>query len=108
MARRPPEAAERSLRVTVSLLRRALEPDLERGSDSRYVLQRQPGYLFDRGAGCKVDAWEFERHQRKAKATQEQERLEEAIEEGPKRGADPRACPHGGVTRRPVFGGTGA
>ncbi len=76
-----PKAAERSLRVTVSLLRRALEPDLERGSDSRYVLQRQPGYLFDRGAGCKVDAWEFEEHQRKAKAAREQERLEEAIEE---------------------------
>lgn len=77
----PPKAAERSLRVTVSLLRRALEPDLERGSDSRYVLQRQPGYLFDRGARCKVDAWEFEEHQRRAKAAREQERLEEAIEE---------------------------
>lgn len=77
----PPQAAERSLRVTVSLLRRALEPDLERGSDSHYILQRQPGYLFDRGAGCEVDAWEFEKHWRKAKAAREQERLEAAIEE---------------------------
>lgn len=76
-----PEAAERSLRVTVSLLRRALEPDLERGSDSHYVPQRQPGYLFDREAGCKVDAWEFDEHQRKAKAARERERLEDAIEE---------------------------
>lgn len=77
----PPEAGGRSLRVTVSLLRRALEPDLERGSDSRYVLQRQPGYLFDREAECEVDAWEFEEHRRKAKAAREQEKLEEVIEE---------------------------
>ncbi len=76
-----PGAAERSLRVTVSLLRRALEPDLERGSDSRYILRRPPGYLFDRGVDCEVDAWELEKRQQRAKAAQEQERLEEAIEE---------------------------
>ena len=51
-----PQAAERSLRVTVSLLRKALEPDLGRGSDSRYILQRRPVYSFDRRAGCWVDA----------------------------------------------------
>jgi LuxR family maltose regulon positive regulatory protein len=42
-----PEAAQRSLWVTVSLLRRALEPDLERGSGSHYVLSRRPGYTFN-------------------------------------------------------------
>lgn len=77
----PPEAAERSLRVTVSLLRRVLQPNLERGSDSRYVLRRLPGYLFDHKADCEVDVWEFEEHQRKAKSARERERLEEAIEE---------------------------
>ena len=64
----PPEAAERSLRVTVSLLRKALEPDLERGSESRYVLRRRPGYLFERQADCRVDAWQFEHHRSKAEA----------------------------------------
>ncbi|MGF1473374.1 MAG: BTAD domain-containing putative transcriptional regulator, partial [Rubrobacteraceae bacterium] len=73
-----PEAAERSLRVTVSLLRRALEPDLGRGSDSRYVLQRKPGYAFDRRKDCWVDIWEFEERHSKAEAAQEAGKLDEA------------------------------
>ena len=77
----PPEAAERSLRVTVSLLRKALEPDLEHGSESRYVLHRRPGYLFERQADCRVDAWQFEHHRSKAEAAQREGRLEEAIGE---------------------------
>jgi predicted ATPase/DNA-binding SARP family transcriptional activator len=77
----PPAAAEKSLRVTVSLLRKALEPDLRRGSDSRYILSRRPGYLFDRQANCWVDAWEFEVHQRKADAAREAGELARAIEE---------------------------
>ena len=76
-----PEAAERSLRVTVSLLRRTLEPDLERGSDSRYILRRRPGYAFDRNVGCEVDAWEFEERRVKAEAAWEAERFDLAIEE---------------------------
>ena len=76
-----PEAAERSLRVTVSLLRRTLEPDLERGSDSRYILRRRPGYVFDRDVGCEVDAWEFEERRVKAEAAWEAERFDRAIEE---------------------------
>lgn len=76
-----PKAAERSLRVTVSLLRRVLEPDLERGSDSRYVLRRSPGYLFNCHAGCEVDAWEFEKYRQSARAAKEREELGAAIEE---------------------------
>ncbi len=76
-----PEAAERSLRVTVSLLRRILEPDLERGSESRYVRRQRPGYLFDREAGCEVDLWEFQERQAKGEAAQESGRIDEAIEE---------------------------
>src|SRR5918998_6645402 len=76
-----PESAERSLRVTVSLLRRALEPKLERGSDSRYILSKRPGYLFDRQADCWVDAWEFEEHRRRAETAQEAGELEKAIRE---------------------------
>lgn len=76
-----PKAAERSLRVTVSLLRRALEPDLRRGSDSRYVLQGRPGYSFDREAPCEVDAWEFDKHRHRAEAARQAEKLDEAIHE---------------------------
>jgi DNA-binding SARP family transcriptional activator len=76
-----PKAAERDLRVTVSRLRKALEPDLKRGSDSHYVLRRSPGYSFNPQANCQVDAWEFEKHQNKAETAQEEGRLEEAINE---------------------------
>jgi len=77
----PPTAAERSLWVTVSLLRRALEPGLSRGSDSRYVLQRRPGYAFNEHADCRVDAWEFEEHRKKAEAARETGELDEATDE---------------------------
>jgi DNA-binding SARP family transcriptional activator len=76
-----PEAGDRSLRATVSLLRRVLEPDLERGSDSRYVLRRPPGYMFDRQPDCEVDTWEFEERQEKAEVARGAGSLEEAINE---------------------------
>ena len=76
-----PKAAERSLRVTVSLLRRVLEPDLARGSDSRYVHQKRPGYSFDCEVDCKVDAWEFEKHRREADDARRVERIDDAIRE---------------------------
>jgi DNA-binding SARP family transcriptional activator len=74
-----PQAAERSLRVTVSLLRKALEPDLERGSYSRYILRRRPGYLFDRDSDCEVDTWKFEELKNQAEAAQAGGKLDEAI-----------------------------
>jgi DNA-binding SARP family transcriptional activator len=76
-----PEAASRRLRITVSQLRRTLEPDLERGSGSRYVLRQRPGYLFGRQADCEVDAWEFEKRQNKAGAALQAGELDEAIDE---------------------------
>lgn len=76
-----PEAAEKSLRVTVSILRRALEPDLGRGTDSRYVLQKQPGYTFDCQADCWVDAWEFEERCGTAEAARKAGDLDEALDE---------------------------
>lgn len=63
-----PRSAEHSLRTTIGLLRRALEPELERGSASGYVLSRRPGYSFDVRAECQVDAWEFDDHRKKAEA----------------------------------------
>jgi predicted ATPase/DNA-binding SARP family transcriptional activator len=76
-----PKSAEKSLRVTVSLLRRALEPELGRGTDSRYVLQRQPGYTFDCRADCWVDAWEFEERCRTAEAARKAGDLDKALDE---------------------------
>lgn len=77
----PAESAERSLRVTVSLLRRALEPELRRGSDSRYILSKRPGYLFDRGSSCDFEVWQFEEHQKRAEAAWKAGKLEETIGE---------------------------
>ncbi|MDQ3397651.1 MAG: winged helix-turn-helix domain-containing protein, partial [Deinococcota bacterium] len=72
------DASERSLRVTVSLLRRVLEPELARGTASRYIVQRRPGYAFNREADCWVDTWEFERLQIQANKAREVGKLEEA------------------------------
>ena len=74
-----PEAAEQSLRVTVSLLRKALEPGLERGSDSRYILLRRPGYVFDSDSECEVDAWKVEELEKRARAAQADGQLDDAI-----------------------------
>ncbi len=74
-----PEAAEQSLRVTVSLLRKALEPCLQRGSDSRYILRRRPGYVFDRDSDCEVDAWKVEELENRAGAAQADGQLDDAI-----------------------------
>src|SRR5215212_7921916 len=73
--------ADRRLRITVSLLRRALEPDLGRGSGSRYVLSRRPGYSFDERADCEVDAWKFRERQQRAEAAQGAGELGDAIRE---------------------------
>jgi len=76
-----PRSAEHSLRTTIGLLRRALEPDLKRGSESRYVLGKRPGYAFDEQADCRVDAWDFEEHCKRAEAALQTENSDEAIEE---------------------------
>lgn len=76
-----PDSAEHRLRMTVSVLRRVLEPDLKRGSDSRYVLRKRPGYSFNEQADCRVDAWEFDVHRKKAEAALEAGGLEEAVAE---------------------------
>src|SRR5215203_5151714 len=76
-----PRSAEHSLRTTIGLLRRALEPTLKRGSESRYVLGKRPGYAFDVRADCRVDAWDFEEHRKRAEAALRMEDSEAAIGE---------------------------
>ncbi|WP_162924541.1 tetratricopeptide repeat protein [Rubrobacter indicoceani] len=74
-----PASAERSLRVTVSLLRRALEPNLEHGPGSRYIISQRPGYMFDRESACEVDTWEFEKHLKNAEEARKAANHDEAI-----------------------------
>jgi len=76
-----PDGAERSLRVTVSVLRKVLEPDLERGADSRYIISKRPGYLFEWHPDCWIDAQEFEERKQQAEAAQEADKPDEAIGE---------------------------
>ncbi len=77
----PPKGADHSLRTTVGLLRKALEPDLKRGPDSKFIIQRRPGYLFDHNSDCEIDASEFEERRKEAESLQKAERLDAAIDE---------------------------
>lgn len=56
-----PAAAARNLRVAVSQVRQLLEPDLARGSRSRYILTTESGYAWNPEAVYWLDAVEFER-----------------------------------------------
>ncbi len=55
-----PEAAGRNLRVAISQVRRALEPGLQRGSQSHFLLTTESGYAWNTQAGYWLDAAEFE------------------------------------------------
>lgn len=53
-----PETARNSLHVAVRTLRRVLEPDLSRGSDSRYLTTRGRAYEFV-AHRCAIDVDDF-------------------------------------------------
>lgn len=55
-----PEAALGNLRGRVGELRRVLEPDMARRTDSRYVLTLASGYCFSDQASCWVDTEQFQ------------------------------------------------
>ena len=76
-----PEKAAANLRTRISQLRRVLEPDLKRGTDSRYILNVSQGnYLFSDCIPCVVDIDQFEDHLASAKKLEEAERLREALQ----------------------------
>lgn len=54
-----PGAARQSLQVAIRTLRLALEPDLRRGSDSRYIKTEPGTYRFD-STGCVIDVDQFQ------------------------------------------------
>lgn len=72
--------AKENLYGRVSELRRALEPDLKRGADSRFIRREGEGYAFFLPSGCSIDALGFEASASRALWLVEQERWIEAVE----------------------------
>ncbi|MBI1741930.1 tetratricopeptide repeat protein [Candidatus Acetothermia bacterium] len=67
-----PQKAADNLYGRVGELRRALEPDLGKSSDSRYVLSAgRGGYCFSVEAPCWVDIEEFQKHIQSAQRAEE-------------------------------------
>lgn len=55
----PADASAVNLRKRISELRKALEPELSRGSQSQYILTRPGGYCFNAQASYTTDILEF-------------------------------------------------
>jgi len=75
-----PSRATSNLHARISELRRVLEPDLRKGSDSRFVVRSGEGYSFHADAGCWIDAIAFEVRLREAHAFAECRQWAEAVE----------------------------
>jgi|GEM_PF-1657149 len=73
-----PDAAAKSLRATVSKLRKVLEPDLAQGRLSKYIETGPAGYTFVASA-CRLDTDEVRLLHDQAKKNQQANRLEEAV-----------------------------
>lgn len=54
-----PQQAASNLRGRIGELRRALEPGLPKGTQSRYILTHRQGYSFSTGTDCWLDTEEF-------------------------------------------------
>ena len=74
------DKAYRNLRARVSELRRVLEPELEKGNESEYVIKHGEGYQFSRSIECDVDMEVFESNQMIAMELQQTDRWGQAIE----------------------------
>lgn len=73
-----PQKTAKHLRARVSELRRVLEPNLERGSGSRYVKTHPKGYSFNL-EGCSIDVQEFRSRYEEGKRLERQRELDGAI-----------------------------
>ncbi|HEY9724491.1 MAG TPA: tetratricopeptide repeat protein [Oscillatoriaceae cyanobacterium] len=70
----PNEATtDASLNMTIMRLRRALEPTLEKGQPSRYILRADARYSFNRQANVAVDTQAFEHALRQARGASGEE-----------------------------------
>ena len=55
-----PDSAGRNLRVAVSQVRKALEPELSKGADSQYIHTTESGYILNLGTDLDIDLIRFE------------------------------------------------
>ncbi len=79
---RSPNRTAANLRTRISQLRRALEPRLNQGRDSQYILRVSSGhYCFNYRASYWLDTEEFEEHLRSAKELQDDSDWSKALAE---------------------------
>jgi len=76
-----PRNAVNNLYSRVSELRRALEPGLKRGTDSKFILRRGQGYCFEVDSPCWIDTAEFLKHFAQGEEHHESGQHAEAIHE---------------------------
>ncbi|MFQ5796796.1 MAG: BTAD domain-containing putative transcriptional regulator, partial [Candidatus Bipolaricaulia bacterium] len=73
--------ATRNLHKRISELRRILEPDLNRGADSQFVLRVGGGYYFSETAPCWMDTEAFHQHAESARELEAAELWSQALEQ---------------------------
>jgi len=81
--RRDPQKAINNLQKRVSELRRVLEPNLNRGANSHFILSsgsHEQGYCFNPNAACHIDLEVFDKSIQLAQAASASERWTQAIE----------------------------
>ena len=66
-------ATEAAVNMTLMRLRKALEPGLEKGQFSRFIMRSGGSYLFNRQAAVRLDTQDFEHALRAAKGAPEAE-----------------------------------
>jgi len=69
-----------NLRGRISQLRRILEPNLDKGSNSQYILRIGEGYCFSSNVPCWLDTEAFQGHIRNAERAQESGQWRLAVE----------------------------
>ena len=72
-------SAASNLRNRVAELRRILEPPLERGEQSRYILTRRGGYALSAESDCWIDAEEFSQLEERGRRAHREGNFDEAL-----------------------------
>lgn len=75
-----PDKAARNLRARISELRRALEPELEKGTESRFILKQGEGYAFPTECSAVLDTEKYAALREKGHELQRTERWSQALE----------------------------
>jgi DNA-binding SARP family transcriptional activator/tetratricopeptide (TPR) repeat protein len=69
------ETTDASMKMNLMRVRKVLEPDLEKGAASRYLLRQEACYAFNRQARFELDTWRFENELRAARQAPGEERI---------------------------------